>query len=48
MTVVHDRAYLVAGGLRGLGLIVAEWLVDHGARHLVLMGRRAPTPRPRR
>ena len=32
-------AYLVTGGLGGLGLKVARWLVDEGARHLVLLGR---------
>ncbi len=37
-----DRTYLVTGGLRGLGLRTAEWLVDRGARHIVLMGRRPP------
>jgi acyl transferase domain-containing protein/acyl carrier protein len=31
---------LVTGGLGGLGLHVARWLVDKGARHLVLVGRR--------
>ncbi len=43
---VHPRAdgsYLVTGGLGGLGLICARWLADAGARHLVLLGRRAPT-----
>ncbi|MBN9373331.1 MULTISPECIES: type I polyketide synthase [unclassified Hydrogenophaga] len=40
-----DRAYLVTGGLRGLGLRVAAWLVERGARHLVLMGRQAPDAR---
>jgi myxalamid-type polyketide synthase MxaB len=34
-----DRTYLVTGGLGGLGLKVARWLVDRGARHLVLVGR---------
>ena len=33
-------AYLITGGLGGLGLKVARWLVDEGARHLVLLGRR--------
>ena len=28
----HDGAYLVTGGLGGLGLGVAGWLVEHGAR----------------
>ncbi|MEP7311426.1 MAG: type I polyketide synthase [Pseudomonadota bacterium] len=37
-----NRSYLVTGGLRGLGLRTAEWLVDRGAQHLVLMGRSAP------
>lgn len=34
-----DGAYLITGGLGGLGLEVARWLVAGGARHLVLMGR---------
>jgi acyl transferase domain-containing protein/NADPH:quinone reductase-like Zn-dependent oxidoreductase/acyl carrier protein len=34
--------YLITGGLGALGLTVAEWLVDRGARSLVLAGRRAP------
>ena len=29
----------ITGGFGGLGLEVAGWLVGHGARHLVLMGR---------
>ena len=35
-----DSRYLIAGGLGKLGLKVAKWLVDLGARHLVLTGRR--------
>jgi acyl transferase domain-containing protein/acyl carrier protein len=38
-----DRAYLITGGLGGIGLQVAAWLADNGARHLVLVGR---TPLP--
>lgn len=34
-----DSLYLVTGGLGTLGLQVARWLVQQGARHLVLMGR---------
>jgi acyl transferase domain-containing protein/NADPH:quinone reductase-like Zn-dependent oxidoreductase/NAD(P)-dependent dehydrogenase (short-subunit alcohol dehydrogenase family)/acyl carrier protein len=34
--------YLVTGGLHGLGLMTAQWLVERGARHLVLTGRREP------
>ncbi|MCC5666482.1 SDR family NAD(P)-dependent oxidoreductase [Nostoc sp. CHAB 5784] len=37
-----DATYLITGGLGGLGLLVAQWLVEQGARHLVLMGRRGP------
>jgi NADPH:quinone reductase-like Zn-dependent oxidoreductase/SAM-dependent methyltransferase/acyl carrier protein len=34
-----DATYLMSGGLGGFGLTVARWLVDRGARHLVLLGR---------
>ena len=34
-----NATYLVTGGLRGLGLLTAEWLVERGARHLALIGR---------
>jgi myxalamid-type polyketide synthase MxaB len=37
---VKDNAtYLIAGGSGGLGLKAAEWLVEQGAKHLVLVGR---------
>jgi len=40
-----DGQYVVTGGLSGLGLEVAEWLVEHGAKHISLIGRRgAATP----
>ncbi|MBX3611473.1 MAG: type I polyketide synthase [Hydrogenophaga sp.] len=39
-----DASYLVTGGLSGLGLVTARWLASEGARHLVLVGRRDPTP----
>jgi acyl transferase domain-containing protein/aryl carrier-like protein len=38
-----DGTYLVTGGLGALGLHTADWLVRRGARHLVLVGRRAPS-----
>ena len=38
-----DGTYLITGGLGGLGLSVAQWMVEQGARHLVLMGRSAPS-----
>ncbi|MEZ4681402.1 MAG: SDR family NAD(P)-dependent oxidoreductase [Caldilineaceae bacterium] len=39
-----DGTYLVTGGLGGLGLQTALWLVDQGARHLLLLGRSHPQP----
>ncbi len=39
----EDGSYLVTGGLGGLGLKLARWLTQHGARHLVLVGRSAPS-----
>ncbi|MBD3305127.1 SDR family NAD(P)-dependent oxidoreductase, partial [candidate division KSB3 bacterium] len=35
--------YLITGGLGGLGLLTARWLIDQGARHLVLVGRSGST-----
>lgn len=35
-----DGTYLITGGLGALGLTLAEWLVQQGARHLVLTSRR--------
>jgi len=40
--VTPQGTYLITGGLRGLGLMTAEWLVEKGARHLVLTGRSEP------
>jgi acyl transferase domain-containing protein/acyl carrier protein len=39
-----DGAYLITGGLGGLGLRVAQWLTEQGARHLALLGRHDPVP----
>ena len=36
-----DATYLITGGLGGLGRLIAQWLVQQGARHLVLLSRRA-------
>jgi malonyl CoA-acyl carrier protein transacylase len=33
-------AYLITGGLGRLGLKVAQWMAERGARHLVLLSRR--------
>ncbi|HEX2254149.1 MAG TPA: condensation domain-containing protein [Thermoanaerobaculia bacterium] len=40
-----EGAYLVTGGLGGLGLLFARWLVERGARRLVLTGRSPLPPR---
>lgn len=34
-----DKTYLIAGGLGAQGKVIAEWMVDKGARHLVLLSR---------
>jgi NAD(P)-dependent dehydrogenase (short-subunit alcohol dehydrogenase family)/acyl carrier protein len=44
VTLRSDATYLISGGLGGLGLLVARWMVSRGARHLVLLGRRGATP----
>lgn len=38
-----DANYLITGGLGGVGLEIAEALVRHGARHLVLTSRHSPS-----
>ncbi len=40
-----DATYLITGGLGALGLFTARWLIEAGARALVLIGRRAPAER---
>ncbi len=43
--VTADGCYLITGGLGGFGKVLAEWLVECGARHLVLTSRSgASTP----
>jgi len=38
-----EKSYLITGGLSGLGLLVAQWMAERGAGHLVLIGRSAPS-----
>jgi thioester reductase-like protein len=40
LTFQSDGTYLVTGGLGALGLKVAQWMVEQGAKQLVLTGRR--------
>ena len=35
-----DRSYLLIGGLGGLGLALATWLAQRGAKHLILSSKR--------
>jgi NAD(P)-dependent dehydrogenase (short-subunit alcohol dehydrogenase family)/acyl carrier protein len=42
VTIRRDATYLVTGGHGALGLAVAGWLAQRGARHLVLVSRRGP------
>jgi malonyl CoA-acyl carrier protein transacylase len=46
--IAANATYLVTGGLGGLGLEVARSFVAAGARHLVLLGRSAPSERARK
>lgn len=36
-----DASYLLVGGLGGLGRSIAHWMIDHGAKSLVLLSRSA-------
>lgn len=39
----EQGTYLITGGLGDLGLEVAGWLIEQGAQHLLLLGRRPPS-----
>jgi 6-methylsalicylic acid synthase len=47
LTCHADGSYLITGGLGVLGLEIARWLAERGARRLVLAGRRPIPPRSR-
>lgn len=36
-----DSSYLIVGGLGGIGRSIAQWMVQQGAKNLVLLSRRA-------
>ncbi|MGD9619484.1 beta-ketoacyl synthase N-terminal-like domain-containing protein [Mycolicibacterium sp.] len=40
-----DAAYLITGGMGALGMLMADWLADRGARRLILAGRTPLPPR---
>ncbi|MFR9754080.1 SDR family NAD(P)-dependent oxidoreductase, partial [Nocardia sp. 004] len=43
VTIDADAQYLITGGFGGFGMTIGRWLVDKGARHLTLLGRRGAT-----
>ena len=43
-----DGAYIITGGLGGLGTVVTRWLVERGAGRIVLNGRSEPSEAQRR
>ena len=40
-----DASYVVTGGLGGVGLHAARWMIAKGARHLLILGRTPLPPR---
>ncbi|KAI0881953.1 putative polyketide synthase [Annulohypoxylon maeteangense] len=36
-----DASYLIVGGVGGIGRSLAQWLMDHGAKNLILLSRGA-------
>ncbi len=43
LEIKDDAAYLITGGLGSLGLQVAQWLSQKGAKNLLLIGRSKPS-----
>lgn len=43
MKLHDDAAYLLVGGLGGLGRALARWLVKNGAKHLIFLSRSGST-----
>lgn len=37
---LNKKTYIITGGIGGLGRVVARWLIEEGAKHLVLLSRR--------
>lgn len=37
-----DRTYLITGGMGDLGMATAGWMIERGARHLILAARSSP------
>lgn len=43
LTISNEHSYLITGGLGALGLKLAQWLTEKGAKNLVLVGRSNPS-----
>ncbi|AFZ33823.1 Phenylalanine racemase (ATP-hydrolyzing), Mycocerosate synthase [Stanieria cyanosphaera PCC 7437] len=39
----HNASYLITGGLGALGLEVTQWMIEKGAKHLILISRNQPS-----
>lgn len=39
-----NGTYLIAGGLGGLGRVISQMMARRGAKHIVLLSRRSPSP----
>ncbi|KIA75375.1 hypothetical protein HK57_00158 [Aspergillus ustus] len=38
-TFLHNASYLIVGGTGGLGRAITRWMVDRGAKHIILLSR---------
>jgi NAD(P)-dependent dehydrogenase (short-subunit alcohol dehydrogenase family) len=41
VTLEQDASYLVVGGMTGIGRSICQWMVDHGAKNLIILSRSA-------
>jgi malonyl CoA-acyl carrier protein transacylase len=43
VSLASGQTYLITGGAGGLGVKLCLWMAEQGARHLMILGRRAPS-----
>ncbi|KAI6785287.1 Lovastatin nonaketide synthase-like protein [Emericellopsis cladophorae] len=41
-----DKTYVITGGTGGIGLSLGPWMVEHGAKNIVLLGRSGASRQP--
>ncbi|KAG9259098.1 putative polyketide synthase [Emericellopsis atlantica] len=41
-----DKTYVITGGTGGIGLALGPWMVEHGAKNVVLLGRSGASRQP--